>query len=132
MDVYDPTVVVAMFAFFILVILGAMMLVAVMLGVLRPNEDKSQPYECGIPPTHDARFHASIHYYVLAVSFVIFDIETVVLFIWAVAFDESGWTGTVAALVFLVLMVLGLAYEWKKGGLSWKQVEEEKTAPAVR
>ena len=90
-----------------------------MLGGYQPQWDKLQPFECGIPPTGDARARISVRFYVVAVSFLVFDVETAFLFAWAVAYWELGLPGTVGAAVFILILLLGLIYEWRKGALSW-------------
>ena len=81
--------------------------------------DKDQPFECGMPPTGDARSRISVRFYVVAVSFLVFDVETAFLFAWAVAYWELGAPGTLGAGLFILILLLGLVYEWRKGGLSW-------------
>ncbi len=81
------------------------------------NDD---PYECGNPPesfAHDHRF--SIRYYLIAVLFVVFDVETIFLFPWAVQFDRLGLFGFVEMIIFLVILIVGYVYAWKRGALNW-------------
>jgi NADH-quinone oxidoreductase subunit A len=80
---------------------------------------KLEPYECGIEPATDARDRYSVRYYLVAMLFVIFDVETIFLFPWAVLVDELGVFGFGAISVFLLVLVVGLVYEWKKGALEW-------------
>jgi NADH-quinone oxidoreductase subunit A len=77
------------------------------------------PYESGILPTGSARLRIDVKYYLVAMFFVIFDLETVFLFAWAVAFRELGWAGYIEALVFIVVLVVALVYLWKVGALDW-------------
>lgn len=77
------------------------------------------PYECGIEPTSAARERTSVHYYIIAVLFVIFDVETIFLFPWAVKYDFLGIFGFVEMAVFVLILVVGYAYAWKKGALQW-------------
>ena len=84
-----------------------------------PDPVKSDPYECGVEITsyaHDTRF--SIRYYLVAVSFLIFELEAAFLFAWAVDYWDAGITATLGALVFILILLLGLIYEWRKGALS--------------
>jgi NADH-quinone oxidoreductase subunit A len=83
------------------------------------NKYKTSPYECGSEPISDARIPFPMRYYVIAVLFVIFDIEIIFLYPWAVAFDKVGMVGLVSMLIFIALFILGLAYAWRKGGLEW-------------
>jgi NADH-quinone oxidoreductase subunit A len=83
------------------------------------NKDKLSPYECGSEPISDARIPYPARYYIIAVLFVIFDIEIIFLYPWAVAFSKIGLIGLVSMLIFIALFVLAFAYVWKKGGLEW-------------
>jgi NADH-quinone oxidoreductase subunit A len=86
----------------------------------RPNPAKLEPYECGIEATtfaHDTRF--SVRYFLIAVLFVVFDVETIFLFPWAVMFNRLGLFGLVEMLVFLVILVVGYFYVWKRKALDW-------------
>ena len=85
----------------------------------RYNRVKLEPYECGIEPTTDARDRYSVRYYLVAMLFVIFDVETVFLFPWAVIMDELALFGLIEMLVFLFILVVGYAYAWRKGALDW-------------
>lgn len=86
----------------------------------RPNPQKNSPYECGFEPFENARMKFDVRYYLVAILFIIFDLEIVFLFPWAVAFDKIGWLGFIAMAVFLGLLVIGFIYEWKKGALEWE------------
>ena len=85
----------------------------------RYNQVKLEPYECGIEPLTDARDRYSVRYYLIAMLFVIFDIETVFMFPWAVIMDELALFGLIEMLVFLFILVLGYIYAWRKGALEW-------------
>ena len=85
----------------------------------RYNKVKLEPYECGIEPDTDARGRYSIRYYLIAMLFVIFDVETVFMFPWAVIMDELKLFGLIEMLVFLFILVLGYVYAWRKGALEW-------------
>jgi NADH-quinone oxidoreductase subunit A len=80
---------------------------------------KLDPYECGIEPVTDARDRYSIRYYLIAMLFVIFDVETVFMFPWAVVLEKLGVFGLIEMVVFLFILVVGFAYAWKKGALEW-------------
>ena len=83
------------------------------------NKVKLEPYECGIEPTTDARDRYSIRYYLIAMLFVIFDVETVFMFPWAVIMDKLALFGLIEMIVFLAILIAGYAYAWKKGALEW-------------
>ncbi len=85
----------------------------------RYNKVKLEPYECGIEPETDARDRYSIRYYLVAMLFVIFDVETVFMFPWAVIMDRLALFGLIEMLVFLFILVVGYAYAWRKGALDW-------------
>ena len=94
------------------------------LGPNRPDEAKNSPYECGFEAFEDARMKFDVRYYLVAILFILFDLELAFLIPWAVALDDVGLTGFVAVLVFLAVLVVGFAYEWKKGALDWEQVSK--------
>jgi NADH-quinone oxidoreductase subunit A len=85
----------------------------------RYNKVKLEPYECGIEPATDARDRYSVRYYLVAMLFVIFDIETVFLFPWAVIIDELALFGLIEMLVFLGILIVGYFYAWRRGALDW-------------
>ncbi len=86
----------------------------------KPNEVKLEPYECGIEPTTDARDRYSVRYYLIAMLFVIFEVETVFMFPWAVMLDRLKLFGLIEMLVFLFIIVVGYFYAWRKGALEWQ------------
>ena len=90
------------------------------LGPNRPDEAKNSPYECGFEAFEDARMKFDVRYYLVAILFILFDLELAFLMPWAVALDDVGVTGFVAVLIFLAVLVVGFAYEWKKGALDWE------------
>ena len=85
----------------------------------RPTPVKGQPYESGIPALGDTRERFAVKYYVVAMLFLLFDVEVVILFTWAIVFKRLGLFGFIAILIFLLLLIVGLLYEWKKGALEW-------------
>ncbi len=95
-------------------------LVGYLLGPKRPDASKLSPYECGFSEFGDARIPFDVRYYLVAILFIIFDLETAFLVPWAVAFRELGWFGMAAMGIFLGLLVIGFIYEWKKGALEWE------------
>jgi NADH-quinone oxidoreductase subunit A len=90
------------------------------LGPNRPDPEKNSPYECGFEAFEDARMKFDVRYYLVAILFILFDLEIAFLFPWAVSLQEVGMTGFVAVSVFLAILVVGFAYEWKKGALDWE------------
>ena len=91
-----------------------------LLGPRRPNEEKNSPYECGFEAFEDSRMKFDVRYYLVAILFIIFDLEIAFLFPWAVVLDQIGMFGFMAMLVFLAILVVGFIYEWKKGALEWE------------
>jgi len=101
--------------------LGAVMiLVGAVLGPHRPDADKLSPYECGFEAFEDSRMKFDVRYYLVAILFIIFDLEIAFLFPWAVVLDEIGGFGFVAMMLFLAGLVVGFVYEWRKGALEWE------------
>ncbi|MBI3434890.1 MAG: NADH-quinone oxidoreductase subunit A [Proteobacteria bacterium] len=85
----------------------------------RPDPEKLSAYECGFNAFDDARMKFDVRFYLVAILFIIFDLEVSFLFPWAVAFGELGWFGFWSMMVFLAVLTVGFAYEWKKGALEW-------------
>ena len=91
-----------------------------LLGPRKPDRAKNSPYECGFEAFEDARMKFDVRYYLVAILFILFDLEIAFLFPWAVALKEIGSTGFLAMMVFLAILVVGFIYEWKKGALDWE------------
>ncbi len=91
-----------------------------LLGPSRPDAEKNSPYECGFEAFEDSRMKFDVRYYLVAILFIIFDLEIAFLFPWAVVLDEIGTFGLAAMGVFLAVLVIGFIYEWKKGALEWE------------
>lgn len=114
------------FILLVVVILIAIIMVAAAVGIAKAiaprsyNPQKSEPYECGIPTRGKSWMQFKVGYYLFAILFLMFDVETVFLFAWAVVVQELGLYGLVSVLFFLLILVLGLAYAWRKGALEWK------------
>jgi NADH-quinone oxidoreductase subunit A len=89
-------------------------------GADRPYAEKLTEYECGFPAFEDSRSQFDVRFYLVAILFIVFDLEAAFLFPWAVTLDETGWLGWGAMMVFLAELGLGLAYAWKKGALEWE------------
>ena len=86
----------------------------------RPNREKLSPYECGFEPFEDARIRFDVRYYLVAILFIIFDLEVAFLFPWAVSLADIGMFGFWSMVVFLAVLTIGFIYEWKKGALEWE------------
>ena len=97
-----------------------LMLVGRFLGPRRPDLEKLSPYECGFEAFEDARMKFDVRYYLVAILFILFDLEIAFLFPWAVALQDVGLAGFAAVAIFLAILVVGFAYEWKKGALDWE------------
>ena len=107
---------------FVLVAIGFAIFTLLLSGLLHPeryNKVKLEPYECGIEPETDARDRYSIRFYLVAMLFVIFDVETVFMFPWAVMMDELAHYGLMEMIVFMDSLVVGYLYAWRKGALDW-------------
>ncbi|PIQ37091.1 MAG: NADH-quinone oxidoreductase subunit A [Lysobacterales bacterium CG17_big_fil_post_rev_8_21_14_2_50_64_11] len=98
----------------------ALLVVGWLLGPKRPDAEKLSPYECGFEAFEDARMKFDVRYYLVAILFIIFDLEIAFLFPWAVVYREIGMTAILAMTVFLGILVVGFIYEWKKGALEWE------------
>ena len=102
-------------------VMGAVLLgLGFMLGPNRPDDEKASPYECGFEAFEDARMKFDVRYYLVAILFIIFDLEIAFLFPWAVALEKLGVVGYSALVIFLGILVVGFIYEWKKGALEWE------------
>jgi NADH-quinone oxidoreductase subunit A len=99
---------------------GAMLLLGRALGPNRPDSEKLSPYECGFEAFEDSRMKFDVRYYLVAILFIIFDLEIAFLFPWAVVLEEIGMFGFVSMMLFLAILVVGFIYEWKKGALEWE------------
>jgi NADH-quinone oxidoreductase subunit A len=91
-----------------------------LLGVHRPDSEKLSPYECGFEAFEDARMKFDVRYYLIAILFILFDLEIAFLFPWAVVLQEIGFFGFMAMVLFLAILVVGFIYEWMKGALEWE------------
>ena len=91
-----------------------------LLGPQRPDPEKTSAYECGFEAFEDARMKFDVRYYLVAILFIIFDLEIAFLFPWAIVLDQVGMFGVLAMALFLGILVVGFIYEWKKGALEWE------------
>jgi NADH-quinone oxidoreductase subunit A len=98
----------------VLIILGKI------LGPSRPDAEKNSPYECGFEAFEDSRMKFDVRYYLVAILFIIFDLEIAFLFPWAIVLDQVGTFGLLSMAVFLSVLVIGFIFEWKKGALEWE------------
>lgn len=103
-----------------IVMVGAALLIAWLLAPRSFNPQKGEAYECGIPTRGTSWMQFKAGYYLFAILYLMFDVETVFLFPWAVILRDVGAAGLVSIAVFMVILVLGLVYAWKKGALEWK------------
>jgi NADH-quinone oxidoreductase subunit A len=98
----------------------ALMVIGTVIGPSKPSADKLAPYECGFLAFEDARMKFDVRYYLMAILFIVFDLEIAFIFPWAVVFRDIGLVGLIEMGMFLLLLVLGFAYVWKKGALEWE------------
>jgi NADH-quinone oxidoreductase subunit A len=96
------------------------MIIGRILSPNRPDSEKLSSYECGFEAFEDARMKFDVRYYLVAILFILFDLEIAFLFPWAVVLNEIGMFGFVAMMIFLLILVVGFVYEWKKGALEWE------------
>jgi NADH-quinone oxidoreductase subunit A len=89
------------------------------LGPSKPSAEKSAPYECGMPAVGDARERQSVKFYLVAMVFLLFDIEVAFLYPWAMALRDLGWSGFLQFVLFMTLLLFGYIYVWRKGALDW-------------
>ena len=106
----------ALSAAFVLLPMG----VARLTGAHKPDAEKLSEYECGFPAFEDPRSQFDVRFYLVAILFIIFDLEAAFLFPWAVSLDQTGWAGWITMTVFLAELVIGFIYAWKKGALDWE------------
>ena len=109
----------AVYFAFVLIIVGGMIGLSYILGERHRDPDTATPYESGIVSTGSARMRFSVKFYLVAVFFVIFDLEAVFVFAWSVAVREVGWAGFVEAMIFIGVLVVTLVYLWREGALEW-------------
>ena len=97
----------------------ALLVAPFIIAIKRPDPEKVSAYECGFEPFDDARMKFDARFYLVAILFIIFDLEVAFLFPWAVAFRDVGWFGFWSMMIFLVVLTIGFIYEWRKGALEW-------------
>jgi NADH-quinone oxidoreductase subunit A len=114
----------SVFALVVFILMGIILFLAGWLGTKDESPEKLRAYESGIIPTGSARFRYPVPFYLVAIFFLIFDVEAAFIFSWAVAFRDLGWAGWFAISFFIFVLLISLVYIWLKGGLEW--------GPAVR
>lgn len=117
LDTYLPILV--LIAFALAFAIGSVIL-SRLIGMKRPTAVKLSPYECGLPPVGSARERVSIQFYIIAMLFIVFDIEVVFLYPWAVMFKKLGLFAFLEMGVFILILLVGYVYVWKKGALEWE------------
>ena len=110
----------------VLGLVGALLFLSSWLGEKKNGIEKLRPFESGIIPTGSARFRYPIAFYLIATFFLIFDVEAAYIFSWAISFDRLGWSGWLQMSFFIIVLLIGLLYIWKKGGLEWGPTSERK------
>ena len=98
----------------------APMVIGKILGPSKPDAAKLSPYECGFEAFEDARMQFDVRYYLVAILFILFDLEIAFLFPWAVTLDTIGFVGFISMMVFLAILIVGFVYEWSRGALDWE------------
>lgn len=109
----------AIFLTVCLVIAGALMVAPFLVAYQNPDSEKLSAYECGFEAFDDARMTFDVRFYLVAILFIIFDLEIAFLFPWAVAFGDAGTYGFWSVMIFLAILTIGFTYEWRKGALEW-------------
>ena len=111
----------AVYGLVILLLIVVLLFLTRWLGEQKPTETKLASYECGIIPTGGARFPYPAPFYLIAIFFLVFDVEAAFIFSWAIAFDSLGWLGWLQICFFIFMLLISLLYLWRKGGLEWGQ-----------
>ena len=114
------------YAVLVIAFVASQLFLASWLGEKKPTREKLRPYECGVIPTGSARLRYPVPFYLIAIFFLIFDVEGAYIFTWAVVYEEVGWPGTLQISFFIILLLAGLFYVWKNGGLDWQAVNRSK------
>ena len=112
----------------VMTLVVAMLLLSHLLGGRRRDRATNEPFESGIVSVGSARFHVTIPFYLVAILFVIFDLEAVFLFAWAIALREAGWPGFIEVVVFITILIAALIYLWRIGALDWKLERPKRTS----
>jgi NADH-quinone oxidoreductase subunit A len=112
----------------VVVIIGAIIIISYFLGQKHQERSTGEPFESGMIPTGSARLRFSASFYLIAMFFVIFDLESAFIFSWAIAVREAGWSGYIEILVFIFILMATLLYLWRLGALDWR-LEQNKSKP---
>ena len=107
------------FGLLVVALIVVLLMVASWLGEKKPSAEKARAYESGIIPTGSARLRYPVPFYLVAIFFLLFDVEGAYIFSWAIAWDKLGWAGWLQISFFITILILGLVYVWVKGGLEW-------------
>ena len=118
LQAYAPLVLYLLLA---MLLAGVLVTVSVLVGWRRPSRAKQLPYECGLEPTGDAREPFSVKFYLIAMVFILFDVEAIFLYPWAYIFRQLSWYGFVEMMVYIAILLVGYIYLWKKGALDWNR-----------
>jgi NADH-quinone oxidoreductase subunit A len=118
LDSYGPLLLMLLAA---MAVSGGILGVSALIGRHRPSPAKDQPYECGILPTGDAREPFPVHFYLVGLVFILFDIEAIFLYPWALVYRELSWFGFVEMVLYIIILLAGYIYLWKKGALDWNR-----------
>ena len=110
---------VLIFLFFAIIFASLMLAVGFTFGTSKPDKEKNSPYECGFEAFEETRMRFDVRYYLVAILFIIFDLEIAFLFPWAVSLEQIGLFGLIAMGIFLAVLIVGFVYEWRKGALEW-------------
>ena len=117
LEQYFPILLFILFGLFLATVLLS---VGKLVSPNKPDAEKLSPYECGFEAFEDARMKFDVRYYLVAILFILFDLEIAFLFPWAIVLQEIGWFGFFSMMIFLGILVVGFVYEWKKGALEWE------------
>jgi len=117
LETYVPVLI---FVLIVLGLLGALVTLSFVLGPSKPHKTKLAPYESGIIPDTPAQRRLTVRFYLTAMLFIIFDVEAIFFYPWAVLMRQLGWLGLIEMLVFMGILFIALAYIWRKGGLDWE------------
>ncbi|MFY9531610.1 MAG: NADH-quinone oxidoreductase subunit A [Candidatus Acidiferrales bacterium] len=118
LDAYGPLLLMLLAA---MGVSGGILGVSALIGRHCPSPAKDQPYECGILPTGDAREPFPVHFYLVGLVFILFDIEAIFLYPWALVYRDLSWFGFVEMVLYIIILLAGYIYLWKKGALDWNR-----------
>jgi NADH-quinone oxidoreductase subunit A len=123
---WEPTLFsLVLYGILIMALIAVMLFIASWIGEKKPNTEKMRPYESGVIPTGSARLRYPVPFYLVAIFFLLFDVEGAYIFSWAIAWEKLGWAGWLQISFFITVLILGLVYVWVKGGLEWGPTGEK-------